>query len=164
MSHHSHVMSSGADPEQQIAAMMLVNAREGCAAGNMDDCRWLSACGLPYVLLIAPADVDEFDVLNRLFDGLPCSDPDFDWREAAATFTQVVLNAVIGDAEIEHSIHAGSPHAIEPISDPIEPKEPCEDPSPYGTDWGRGMATRPATRPREPTPAMQMAMAGMEAT
>lgn len=165
MSHHSHVMSSGADPEQQLAAMMLVAAREGCAAGNKEDCEWLHSCALAYLALVCPPDVDESDVLMRILEDLPTHDPQHEtWRQAAEAFTQAILDAVIEGAEMEHPMHDETPQASDPVGNPMSSQEPCEAPSPCDTAWGRRMNQRPATRPREPTPYQQPAFAGMEAT
>lgn len=95
------IRKTGASAEQQIAACMLVAAREGCAAGNTDDCEWLVSCGLAYLTLVCPDDVDENAVLKRLMEDMPVADDVAEgWLENAESFVQMVL-----DVPLEQEVH-----------------------------------------------------------
>ncbi len=86
------VRKSGASPEQQIAASLIVAARESCAAGNPEDCRWLASYGLAYLSLICPDDVDEHAVLVRLLADLPQPESTRGWYQNAESFMQMLLS------------------------------------------------------------------------
>lgn len=86
------VRKSGADPEAQIAASLIVSAREGCAAGNTEDCRWLQVCGLAYLSLIVPDNVNEHAVLEHLLAGLPEPESKGGWLQNAENFIQMVMS------------------------------------------------------------------------
>ena len=96
------VRKSGASPEQQIAASLIVAARESCAAGNAEDCRWLASCGLAYLSLICPDDVDEHAVLVRLLADLPQPESTRGWCQNAESFMQMLLGI-----PLEQEVHRG---------------------------------------------------------
>lgn len=116
------IKKSGADPEQQLVAALLVNAREGCATGDRDACEWLHSCAIAYLSLIAPPGVDEYDILERILADLPKLDPPPEtWREAARVFVQRVLNAAFDDVVL-----------VESEPQPVAPPVPrSRDPSPF---------------------------------
>ncbi len=130
------VRKSGAEPEQQIAASLIVAARESCASGNRDDCQWLHVCALGYLSLICPEHVNEQDILKRLLADLPVADELREGcLESSVQFIQVCIELAGGFTE----------HPL------------------MNTAWGKHLMQRPATRPREPTPAArQPLLSGLE--
>jgi hypothetical protein len=87
------IRKAGALPEQQIAASLIVTAREGCAAGDDDDCRWLRSCALAYLALVIPPETDEHVVLARLMADLPVADDvEEGWHADSQQFIQMLLS------------------------------------------------------------------------
>lgn len=97
------IRKAGGSPEQHIAASLIVTAREGCANGNQADCQWLEACAAAYLTLIMPPDVDEYDILARLLDGLPAPESARGWRLDSEQFIQMVLGIPEQEATDDHA-------------------------------------------------------------
>ena len=54
-----------ASPEQRLIAAQLIEAMKGCRMGDHSDCKWLERRGYDALLVVAPSDRLDVDVLAR---------------------------------------------------------------------------------------------------